>query len=142
MSFRWKKRPPGSNWGDFGPDDELGTLNFITPDVVMNAVAEVQEGLSFCLSLPLDLPGGNELSRLRHPPVIAPVKVRDVVIFNRPMAEGNKAHTDVVCDDTVHLHTQYSTQWDSLAHVGSVFDVNGDGKREIVYYNGYRGGTD
>lgn len=24
--------PPGSSWGVFGPGDQLGTLNFITPD--------------------------------------------------------------------------------------------------------------
>lgn len=142
MNLRWKKRPEGSNWGDFGPDDELGTLNHITPDVVRKAIAEVREGLSFCLSLPLDLPGGSELSRLRHPPVVEPVKVRDVVIFNRLMSAGDAAHTDVVCDDMVHLHTQYSTQWDSLAHVGSVFDADDDGDPEIVYYNGFRGGED
>ena len=27
---RWKQRPPGSNWGDFGPDDGLGRLNLLT----------------------------------------------------------------------------------------------------------------
>jgi kynurenine formamidase len=40
------------------------------------------------------------------------------------------------------MHLQYSTQWDSLAHVGSMFDANGDGIPEAVYYNGYRAGTD
>ena len=30
-SPRWKRRPEGSNWGDFGPDDEIGRLNLITP---------------------------------------------------------------------------------------------------------------
>jgi hypothetical protein len=29
---RWKQRPPGSNWGDFGADDQLGRLNLITRD--------------------------------------------------------------------------------------------------------------
>ena len=28
---RWRRRPEGSNWGDFGPDDELGRLNLLTP---------------------------------------------------------------------------------------------------------------
>lgn len=46
----------------------------------------------------------------------------------------------VACDDGVILHTQYSTHWDSLAHWGTLFDANGDGREEIVYYNGYRGG--
>jgi len=46
--------------------------------------------------------------------------------------------TDVVCDDAVLLSTQYSTQWDSLAHIGSRFDADGDGVAEAVFYNGYR----
>src|SRR5205085_4567050 len=40
----------------------------------------------------------------------------------------------------VLLTLQYSTQWDSLAHVGQQFDVDGDGKREMVFYNGFRAG--
>ena len=45
-------------------------------------------------------------------------------------------------DDTVTLSLQYSTQWDSLAHVGAEFDADGDGVEEAVYYNGYRAGID
>ena len=47
-----------------------------------------------------------------------------------------------MCDDVVLLTLQYSTQWDSLAHVGQQFDVDGDGKREMVFYNGFRAGED
>ena len=50
--------------------------------------------------------------------------------------------TDVVCDDVVVLTLQYSTQWDTLSHVGQMFDADGDGKPEPVYYNGYRAGID
>jgi hypothetical protein len=32
---RWKHRPQGSNWGEFGPDDQLGRLNLITPDKLL-----------------------------------------------------------------------------------------------------------
>ena len=35
---RWRQRPVGSNWGDFGDDDELGRLNYLTPDVRKRAV--------------------------------------------------------------------------------------------------------
>ena len=38
------------------------------------------------------------------------------------------------------LTLQYSTQWDSFAHVGGKFDADGDGKPEIVFYNGFRAG--
>ena len=57
MASRWVRRPEGSTWGDFGPDDQLGRLNLLTPEKVREAVAEIHEGLSFCLSLPLDFPG-------------------------------------------------------------------------------------
>ena len=30
MASRWRQRPEGSNWGDFGPDDEIGRLNLLT----------------------------------------------------------------------------------------------------------------
>jgi kynurenine formamidase len=47
-----------------------------------------------------------------------------------------------VSDDQVLLTLQYSTQWDSLAHVGAEFDADGDGVEEAVYYNGYRAEVD
>jgi len=42
---RWKQRPPGSTWGDFGADDQLGRLNLLTPAKVLQGIAE-EEGLS------------------------------------------------------------------------------------------------
>ena len=48
--------------------------------------------------------------------------------------------TDVICDDQVLMSLQYSTQWDSFAHVGGRFDADGDGKAELVFYNGFRAG--
>jgi hypothetical protein len=51
---RWRHRPNGSNWGDFGPDDQRGRLNLITPEKVRQGLAEAREGITFCLSLPLD----------------------------------------------------------------------------------------
>ena len=71
---RWTRRPEGSNWGDFGPDDQLGRLNLLTPQKVLQGVAEVQEGRRFCLSLPLDLPGGSKLNPRRYPPKLRPTQ--------------------------------------------------------------------
>jgi hypothetical protein len=31
MTRRWKQRPEGSNWGEFGDDDQHGRLNLLTP---------------------------------------------------------------------------------------------------------------
>ncbi|MEC9185101.1 MAG: cyclase family protein, partial [Pseudomonadota bacterium] len=37
MSQRWKNRPPGSNWGEFGSDDQLGRLNYLTEENTVKA---------------------------------------------------------------------------------------------------------
>ena len=149
MSERWTNRPQGSTWGDWGDDDELGRINLLTPAKVLEGVKEVVEGLSFCLSLPLDFPGGTVLNQRRHPPRIAPTEDMDGTrdtFYNVHMSEmadyGDPKYVDVWADDVVTLSLQYSTQWDSLAHVGAEFDVDGDGVDEAVYYNGYRAGVD
>ena len=136
--MRWKQRPQGSNWGDFGPDDQLGRVNLIGAEQVRKGAREVQAGLSFCLSLPLDYPGGNKLNPRRHPPVLRPTFRDDIPYVNFPLAKVDPSATDVISDDQVLLSLQYSTQWDSLAHVGALFDADGDGRPERVYYNGYR----
>ena len=110
---------------------------------------EVEAGISFCLSLPLDFPGGTALNQRRHPPVLAPTEDMDGnagTFYNVHMSEmddfGDPKYVDVWADDVVTLSLQYSTQWDSLAHVGAEFDADGDGVEEAVYYNGYRAGVD
>lgn len=149
MAKRWVNRPEGSTWGDWGDDDELGRVNLMTPEKVLQGVAEVRDGISFCLSLPLDLPGGNVLNQRRYPPRIVPTEDLDGVpdvFFNVHQSEiprwGDPKYVDVWADDNVTLSLQYSTQWDSLAHVGAEFDADGDGVEEAVFYNGYRAGTD
>lgn len=139
---RWSRRPPGSNWGDFGQDDQIGRLNLLTPRKVREGVSEVREGISFCLSLPLDFPGGNVLNERRHPPNLMPTTRNGKPNLNYVMANDKPLSTDVMSDDAVLLHTQYSTQWDGLAHVGGLFDTGGDGVARPVYYNGYRAGSD
>jgi kynurenine formamidase len=138
MNPRWKQRPPGSTWGDFGPDDQLGRLNLLTPEKVRQGIAEVREGRVFCLSLPLDFPGGNKLNARRHAPKLAPTFRDGKPYVNFPLAKLDPQASDVISDDQATLWLQYSTQWDSLAHVGAWFDADGDGVPERVYYNGYR----
>lgn len=140
--MRWTNRPEGSNWGDFGEDDQVGRLNLIDAECVKRGVAEVREGLRFCLSLPLDYPGGNILNRRRNPPRLFPTQRELGPNFNLPLSGLFQGATDVLCDDQVTLCLQYSTQWDSLAHMGRQFDADGDGTAESVYYNGFRAGKD
>jgi kynurenine formamidase len=141
-SMRWKNRPEGSNWGDFGADDQLGRPNLITSEQVLKGAREIRAGLSFSLSLPLDYPGDNKLNTRRHPPILRPTTRDGLPYVNFPFARLEEYATDVVSDDQVLLSLQYSTQWDSLAHVGALFDADGDGVQESVYYNGYRAKTD
>ena len=140
MNARWRRRPDGSNWGEFGPDDQRGRMNLVTREKVLQGIAEVKEGITFCCSLPLDYPGGQVLNPRRAPPRLAATSRDGKQFFCRPLVEFNENMTDVICDDQVLMSLQYSTQWDSFAHVGSRFDADGDGKPELVFYNGWRGG--
>ncbi|MBV5341167.1 MAG: cyclase family protein [Deltaproteobacteria bacterium] len=142
MSKRWTIRPKGSTWGDWGEHDQLGRLNLIGPEQVRKAASVVSEGRTFCLSLPLDYPGGNVLSPVRFPPVLRPVIRNEVPYYNYEWRDFDSRLTDIASDDSVVLYTQYSTQWDSLAHRGSLFDANGSGESKPVYYNGFRAGAD
>lgn len=146
MSLRWKNRPIGSNWGEFGPNDQRGAMNLVGPEQVRKGLAEAKEGLTFTLSLPLDYPGGNALHPRRHPPrhfaTLRGGKNEGEQCFCFAISRDNPFYTDVYSDDVVLLHTQYSTQWDGLAHAGAEFDADGDGVDEIVFYNGFRGGSD
>ncbi|AIV66575.1 putative metal-dependent hydrolase domain protein [Burkholderia pseudomallei K42] len=35
MERRWKRRPAGANWGEFGDDDQKGRLNWLTERKVL-----------------------------------------------------------------------------------------------------------
>src|SRR5690606_27929756 len=105
---------------------------------VKRAAAEIREGIRFCLSLPLDLPGGSVLNNRRRPPQLLPVERDGRTSFNLALREMNPLYTDVISDEAMTFFSQYSTQWDSLAHVGSTFDADGDGEPEPVCYNGWR----
>jgi kynurenine formamidase len=142
MTQRWSVRPEGSNWGDFGPDDQLGRINLLTPERVRAAAREIREGITFCLSLPLDRPGGSILSPSRYPPVLRPTLRNGRPRMNYRVADDNPNATDLICDDAAVLHTQYSTHWDAFSHVGFMFDADGDGVPEGRYYNGFRASED
>ncbi len=139
---RWTRRPEGSTWGDFGADDEIGRLNLLTEEKVLQGVREVRAGKVFCLSLPLDLPGGNVLNPRRHAPTLKPTFREGTPYLNFQMSQVQPDAVDVLSDDQVTLSMQYSTQWDGLCHVGAMFDIQGDGEPRRVYYNGYAAGVD
>lgn len=139
---RWTHRPEGSTWGDFGEDDQLGRVNLLTEVQVLKGVREVQLGKAFCLSLPLDMPGGMALNPRRKPPQLSGTEKDGVSYMNFPMEKLDPSSIDVLSDDQVLLSLQYSTQWDALAHIGAYHDVDGSGTEKKVYYNGYEAGKD
>ena len=93
--------PKGSNWGLFGKDDQIGTINFLTPERVAAAAKLVRRGAVFPLDLPLHLP---------DPPLFSRQAYRQTI----RRFEGGLGHDDHL--DNFYL--QASSQWDSLAHVG------------------------
>jgi kynurenine formamidase len=135
-------RPLDSNWGDYGAGDRSGRLNELTPERVVRAAAEIRTGRRFCLSLPLDYPGGNVLHPHRFPPERKVVDRGGAPAADFPLSRQRAGATGVVNDDIVTLYTQYSSQWDAFAHVGSHFDADGDGVAEVIYYNGHYPGPD
>ncbi|KRC85717.1 cyclase [Achromobacter sp. Root83] len=134
---RYLRRPEGSNWGDFGQDDQLGTLNHLDRHARLAAVAEIREGISFSLSLPLTVPRAPVLNPRRKGPVIVPAEKNGVPVYRYPLGRDMPGATDVVSDDRVTLSPQYSTQWDALGHVGSMYDALGTGQPQPTGYNGF-----
>ncbi|OGA21527.1 MAG: cyclase [Betaproteobacteria bacterium RIFCSPLOWO2_02_FULL_67_26] len=137
MSKRWNRRPDGSNWGEFGDDDQRGRMNLLTDERRLRALKEAKTGRAFCLAHPLDRPGGNVLNPNRYPPVFHPVMRDGQVYFNLPFEKVDPRFTDVGSDEAVMLYTQYATHWDGFPHKGSQFDADGDGVAENVFYNGF-----
>src|SRR5271157_2427420 len=55
--------PKGSAWGVFGDQDELGTINLLTPERVREAAAGIRSGKVFPLNLPINIPDPPLFSR-------------------------------------------------------------------------------
>ena len=92
--------PPHSAWGVFGDDDQIGTINLLTPERVAAAARLVKSGQVFALNWELELP---------HPPLFARSVLKHSIRSRR------KNVFDDVYDD---FNTQSSSQWDGLTHFG------------------------
>ncbi|MBZ4014230.1 cyclase family protein [Streptomyces purpurogeneiscleroticus] len=98
-----------NNWGRWGPDDEIGTLNLITTDVVRAAVATVRSGLRIPLALPLRQDG---VQTGAIPGRVNPLHT--MVAINHEMFGPDTVATS---DDVVTMGLQAATHWDGLTHV-------------------------
>ncbi len=101
------------NWGRWGDDDELGTLNFITPAKIAESARLVSQGKVFSLQLPLD---GNGPQTGAFGRVNA---VHQMVATGTDHVAGTQGWPLGwgVADDTLFLFLQGGTQWDALAHI-------------------------
>lgn len=111
------------NWGRWGDNDELGTVNLITSDKRIAAAKLVRKGRVFSLALPLDAQGPMSGAYGRVNPVH--VMLQD----GGDVASGAQDFLPALryTDDAVYLVLQCATQWDALAHIYH------DGRM----YNGY-----
>lgn len=103
-----------SNWGRWGNEDEVGTVNYVTSERVVRAAKLVSKGKCFSLSIPFDASGpqlrGGGLGRFN--PIHVMLRTgSDIIsgrISNRPVRE--------LADDMVIMPLQCATQWDGLSH--------------------------
>ncbi len=118
------------NWGRWGADDELGTLNHITADMVKAAAALVTKGAVFPLGMAFGDTGPQGGLKFRRNPLhvmtVDGGDARALVEQGRdwaanPIAQELSGFMDGDLlrfnDDMIVMHLQAATQWDSLAHV-------------------------
>lgn len=92
--------PPGNAWGRFGKDDQLGTLNLLTPERVVEAAKEIRTGVRISLDWPLSMPSHPSFNR-------DPFKQE--IVLRSP---------NCIFDDILSFNSQGSTQWDGFRHYG------------------------
>ena len=103
------------NWGRWGDDDRLGTLNLITDSAVAHAASLVRTGRRVSCALGLQHTGGVQIGQMhgRINPLHAMVKINSPDLGD---ADG-KGLVPHFSDDIVTMALQSATHWDGLSHV-------------------------
>jgi kynurenine formamidase len=102
-----------SNWGRWGDDDVLGTVNYIDEAKRREGAALVRRGASFSLSQRFDMNGPQKGWRRRTNPVHTMLDTgTDAALGNQGFPHGIGG-----ADDVVAMPLQCSTQWDGLGHI-------------------------
>jgi kynurenine formamidase len=105
------------NWGKWGPDDHVGTLNYTTPEDIVRAAGLVRKGQVISLALNYDSKGPQG-GKTKFPPVgrFNPVHTM--------LRTGTDAYSGVLdkrgirsADDIVLFPLQAGTHWDGLGHI-------------------------
>ncbi len=118
--------PPHSAWGILGADDQIGTLNLLTPERIAAAARLVQTGQIFAMNWKLELP---------HPPLFGRQILQHTIHRRR-----HNVHDDVYDN----FNTQSSSQWDGLTHYGHRLHgfYNGVTEADVTGQSGTRNGIE
>lgn len=105
-----------SNWGRWGPDDQIGSWNLVTQEKVLAASRCVRRGRVFSLALPFGAGGPNESGRpgRANASLFVTMSGTDIVAGAQDkIFPGSGKFTD----DFVTMSLSTSTQWDGFPHV-------------------------
>ncbi|MEH3143172.1 MAG: cyclase family protein [Mycobacterium kyogaense] len=103
-----------TNWGKWGADDEVGSLNYLDAAQVLRGVAAVRSGDVYTLQVPIGLPECPDPVWPGRTPAIR-TQVMDEGFFARG-EEPEPSDGHHWADDKIEMFTQGSTQYDALAH--------------------------
>lgn len=125
-------KPPHSAWGVFGDDDQIGTVNLLTPERVRRAAALVRKGAVFSLNWNMEKP---------DPPILGRTALHHHIIDLTPGTDASEWGTDDFYDG---YWPQSSTQWDALSHMPHPEHgyYNGVQRADITGEPGSRNGID
>ena len=102
------------NWGRWGNDDQIGTLNHITPEDIVRAAGLIRNGKVFALGIPLDRNGPQTgLFGGRWNPIHTMLATGTDAVAGRQDKVPNIRYAD----DAINLPVQCATHWDALGHI-------------------------
>jgi kynurenine formamidase len=103
-----------SNWGRWGKDDQIGTLNHITAEHIVRAADLIRSGKVFALGIPLDRHGPQSgLFGGRWNPIHTMLATgTDAVAARQDNVPGIR-----YADDAINMPVQAATHWDALGHI-------------------------
>ena len=102
------------NWGRWGDNDRLGTLNLLTDEAVAHAASTIRSGRRIPMAIDLS-PNGPQIGSI--PGRVNPLRAMNYI--NNPDLgdpDGN-AMVPHFNDDHVVMGLQAATHWDALGHV-------------------------
>ena len=105
------------NWGKWGSNDEIGTLNYTRPEDIVAAAQLVKKGKVISLALNFDN-NGPQGAKSKYPAMGRINPVHTMLRTGTDAYSGVLDHRGIrAADDMVVMPLQCSTQWDGLGHV-------------------------